>query len=61
MKKYNIEVWSNKTTYHPSSSITIQEAELIEILVEFANSVDDQGSGDGDYDTTIKKIIELFS
>lgn len=42
------------------SKISPIEGKLMDILIEFGNSIDPHGSGDGDYDTAMLKLMELI-
>ena len=58
MKKYGIECWSSGVQIKAKVSDKIKE--LINILVDFGESIDPQGYGDGKFDKAINAIIKLF-
>jgi len=58
MKKYGIECWSSGVQIEAKVSDKIKE--LINILVDFGESIDPQGYGDGKFDKAINAIIKLF-
>ena len=58
MKKYGIECWSSRVQIEAKVSDEIKE--LINILVDFGESIDPQGYGDGKFDKAINAIIKLF-